>query len=246
MSLLQIVQSDAAHEVRVFPRGRFEVFEVAGQVFGRAVYEPGWRWSQDLGQAAGAAWCEDAHVGVVLAGHAAVKMRDGMEAEMGPGDWFSIPPGHDSWVCGDDDYVSLHIVGAQTYAASAPVDADPILEGTAAPVNSRTAEPQRWGNGCQGWTLLTRPSIHVMEEEMAAATRERRHLHQSVSQLYYILSGSAVVNVADTEHPLGAGDAIEIAPGKHHQIRNDSADSLRFLVISSGPPRNDRKDVDEA
>jgi len=29
-----------------------------------------------------------------------------------------VPPGHDSWVVGDDPYVSLHIVGSEDYAAS--------------------------------------------------------------------------------------------------------------------------------
>ncbi len=52
----------------------------------------------------------------MLAGKAAVKMEDGREVVMGPGDFFSIPPGHDSWVVGDEPYVSLHILGGETYA----------------------------------------------------------------------------------------------------------------------------------
>ena len=34
----------------------------------------------------------------------------------GPGDLFAIPPGHDSWVVGDEPYVSLHFLGAEEYA----------------------------------------------------------------------------------------------------------------------------------
>lgn len=114
---LQIIGPDAAAETRAFPLGEFKVFHIAGQAFGRAVYHPGWRWSQHVGAAYGAAWCPVEHVGVVLAGRAAVRMKDGTEAEMGAGDWFAIPAGHDSWVLGDEDYVSLHISGAHTYAA---------------------------------------------------------------------------------------------------------------------------------
>jgi hypothetical protein len=46
-----------------------------------------------------------------------VRMKDGTEAVMSAGDWFSIPAGHDSWVPDDEDYVSLHLRGAGTYAA---------------------------------------------------------------------------------------------------------------------------------
>jgi mannose-6-phosphate isomerase-like protein (cupin superfamily) len=37
--------------------------------------------------------------------------------EMRAGDLFYIPPGHDSWVLGDENYVSLHFLGAEKYAA---------------------------------------------------------------------------------------------------------------------------------
>jgi quercetin dioxygenase-like cupin family protein len=45
-----------------------------------------------------------------------VKMEDGTERELGPGDLFHIPPGHDSWVVGEEPYVSLHLMGAERYA----------------------------------------------------------------------------------------------------------------------------------
>jgi uncharacterized cupin superfamily protein len=66
---------------------------------------------------AGAELCEVEHVGMVILGRAAVKMTDGTELVMGPGDVFAIPPGHDSWVVGDEPYVSLHLLGASDYAA---------------------------------------------------------------------------------------------------------------------------------
>ena len=52
----------------------------------------------------------------MVSGRAAVKMTDGDERVMGPGDLFYVPPGHDSWVVGDEPYVSLHLLGADHYA----------------------------------------------------------------------------------------------------------------------------------
>jgi len=54
----------------------------------------------------------------VLSGEAAVLMDDGREIVMRPGDFFAVPAGHDSWVVGDEPYVSLHIMGGEGYAAS--------------------------------------------------------------------------------------------------------------------------------
>ncbi len=83
---------------------------------GRATYEPGWRWSEHVGAAAGLSLCEVEHVGLVLSGQAGVKMADESERVMRAGEFFYVPPGHDSWVVGDEPYVSLHIMGSESYA----------------------------------------------------------------------------------------------------------------------------------
>lgn len=104
-------------EVRTFERGRFELYEVGPLTLGRATYEPGWVWSEHVGAASGVSLCEVEHVGLVLSGQAAVKMADGLERVMNEGDFFFVPAGHDSWVVGDEPYVSLHIMGSEGYAA---------------------------------------------------------------------------------------------------------------------------------
>ena len=60
--------------------------------------------------------CQVEHLGIVISGRAAVS-GPGYEAVMGPGDIFAVPPDHDSWVVGDEPYVSLHLLGASSYAA---------------------------------------------------------------------------------------------------------------------------------
>jgi quercetin dioxygenase-like cupin family protein len=89
---------------------------------GRATYEPGWKWSLHVGPLLGKEICEVAHVGLVIAGRATAAMSDGRVVEMKAGEAFFIPPGHDSWVVGDEPYVSLHLMGATEYAQSKPID----------------------------------------------------------------------------------------------------------------------------
>ena len=107
---------EAPDELREFDKGRFEIVRLGGMTIGRATYRPGWKWSVDVGAAAGASSCRVEHVGMVVAGRAAAAMDDGRVIEMKAGDVFYIPPGHDSWVVGDEPYVSLHFMGADDYA----------------------------------------------------------------------------------------------------------------------------------
>jgi hypothetical protein len=115
---LELVNFDHPTEVRTFEKGRFELYAVGPTTLGRATYEPGWKWSEHVGAATGERSCQVEHVGLVLSGQAVAKMDDGREVVMRKGDFFYIPPGHDSWVIGDEPYVSLHIMGSETYAAT--------------------------------------------------------------------------------------------------------------------------------
>ena len=104
-------------EVREFAKGRFELVNIGGMTIGRATYEPGWRWSVDVGPKVGANLCSVEHLGLVLEGTATAAFEDGRVWELTPGTLFHIPPEpHDSWVVGNDRYVSLHFLGASRYA----------------------------------------------------------------------------------------------------------------------------------
>ena len=104
-------------EVRKFELGRFELVTLGGMTIGRATYQPGWKWSEHVGASLGQVSCHVEHVGMVVSGCATAATDDGKIIEMRAGDIFYIPPGHDSWVVGDEPYVSLHFMGAQDYAA---------------------------------------------------------------------------------------------------------------------------------
>jgi hypothetical protein len=104
-------------EVREMPKGRFEIVRLGGTTIGRASYEPGWKWSVDVGPGVGATRCDVEHVGLVLSGTATAAFADGRVVELKSGELFHIPAiPHDSWVVGDQPYVSLHFLGADHYA----------------------------------------------------------------------------------------------------------------------------------
>jgi hypothetical protein len=108
---------EAPDTVREFAHGRFEVVTIGGRTLGRATYRPGWKWSQHVGPTVGAELCTVEHLGLVLSGHATVAFGDGRVYDLTPGTLFYVgPEPHDSWVVGDEPYVSLHLIGAEKYA----------------------------------------------------------------------------------------------------------------------------------
>ena len=108
---------ESPDEVRDRQKGRFELVHLGGMTIGRATYEPGWKWSEHVGPGVGATRCNIEHVGLVLSGTATVAFDSGSVFELRAGELFYVPPvPHDSWVVGDEPYVSLHFLGADNYA----------------------------------------------------------------------------------------------------------------------------------
>jgi hypothetical protein len=89
---LEVVGIGAPVETREFGLGRLELYRIGGREIGRAVYAPGWRWSEHVRPLAGTELCEVAHVGFVVTGSAGVRMADGTEIVLEAGDFFAIPP----------------------------------------------------------------------------------------------------------------------------------------------------------
>jgi hypothetical protein len=106
----------APDEIRSFNHGKVEVINIAGGTVGRLILEPGWRWSTDVKPIAGTEWCEAPHFQYVISGCVHVKMADGTEFDLGPGDVSSLPAGHDAWVVGNEPAVAVDWFGATNYA----------------------------------------------------------------------------------------------------------------------------------
>jgi ketosteroid isomerase-like protein len=94
---------------RSFDHGQLNIVVLDGIQLARAVFNPGWRWSIDVGPQAGTATCQARHAGIVLSGRFGVRMDDGTQVELGPGDAHIVAPGHDAWVVGDEQCVLVDI-----------------------------------------------------------------------------------------------------------------------------------------
>jgi len=102
-------------DVRTIPNGRIDIVDLDDTVVGRMTYEPGWRWSVDIQPIAGTKTCQYHHLGITLSGRLRAQMADGTELELGPGDVFEIPPGHDAWVVGEEPWVSVDFEAMRTF-----------------------------------------------------------------------------------------------------------------------------------
>jgi hypothetical protein len=104
-------------EVRVFEKGKFELLTLPGMTIGKATYSPGWRWSEDVSPLSETQFCNVEHLGMVLEGSATVAFDNEEIRTLVEGDIFYVPPKpHDSWVVGDQEYISIHFLGADSYA----------------------------------------------------------------------------------------------------------------------------------
>lgn len=108
-----------ADEVREFPNGRVEVVKIGEAAIGRAVLEPGWKWSTSVKPIAKTNSCEAAHFQYHVSGVLRVAMDDGTELDCRAGDISMLPPGHDAWVVGNEPVVVVDFQGMVNYAKPA-------------------------------------------------------------------------------------------------------------------------------
>ena len=107
---------DKPHETRPFKaHGHMDVITLGDFTLGRGVFEPGWRWSNDVKPIAGTESCQTRHTGICLSGRMSVRFDDGSELDVAPGDVVALQPGHDAWTVGDEACVMLD-TGVGAYA----------------------------------------------------------------------------------------------------------------------------------
>jgi len=103
-------------EVREFPKGRLELIKIGGATVGRAVFEPGWKWSTSVQPLVNTRSCEAPHFQYHVSGILRIKMDDGAEFDCRPGDVSLLPSGHDAWVIGNEPVVVVDFQGMIDYA----------------------------------------------------------------------------------------------------------------------------------
>ena len=109
-------QFESPDEVREFDKGKFELIDMGKMTIGKATYSPGWKWSIDVSPLSDTEFCEVEHLGMVISGSATVSFENGETYILKKGDIFYVSPRpHDSWVIGNEKYISLHFIGADKY-----------------------------------------------------------------------------------------------------------------------------------
>ena len=119
-SKLQVKRGAAPDETRPFQgHGHAEVHKLGEAAVMRGVFEPGWKWSNDVKPIAGTTSCQAPHLCYCVSGRMRIRMDDGQEDEIGPGDFMRIEPGHDAWVVGNEACVLVDFGGFESYAKGA-------------------------------------------------------------------------------------------------------------------------------
>ena len=116
VSTFEVKSHDAPDEVRAPDKTRVEVVQFERYTIGRFKFQPGWRWSECVKPVVKTDQCQLSHVGYAVSGRIKVRMKDGTEKTISAGESYTIPPGHDAWVEGDQPFVGIEVMSADVYA----------------------------------------------------------------------------------------------------------------------------------
>jgi quercetin dioxygenase-like cupin family protein len=112
----EVKSHDTPDETRTPTKTRVDVVRLEGFTIGRFTFEPGWRWSECIKPVVGTDSCQLSHVGYAVAGQATIRLDDGTEKTITPGQSYTIPPGHDAWVEGNEPFVAIEVMSAEQFA----------------------------------------------------------------------------------------------------------------------------------
>jgi class 3 adenylate cyclase len=216
-------------EVRTFPRGHTEVYNLGDTVVGRQVFEPGWRWSTDTQPVVGTDWCEVFHQGVVISGRLRVAMSDGPELELGPGDLFEVPSGHDAWVIGDEAFVSVDFAGRRHFAeAEASGGRHAVATVLFTDIVDSTQTAERLGDAA--WRgLIAEHNVRARREIEKYRGREIKTTGDGLLVIFDspaagVRAGAAIVDAV-------AGLGIELRAGLHSGEIELTASDVRGIAV---------------
>ena len=116
VSTFQVKSHGSPDEVRAPDKTRVEVVKFQEVTIGRFNFAPGWRWSECVKPVAKTEHCQLSHIGYAVSGQLTVRMQDGTEKTINAGESYTIPPGHDAWVEGDQAFVGIEVISADVYA----------------------------------------------------------------------------------------------------------------------------------
>jgi hypothetical protein len=112
----EVKSHNSPDEVRSPDKTRVEVVRLEGFTLGRFNFEPGWRWSECVKPVVKTDLCQVSHVGYAVSGRITVRLNDGTEKTISAGESYTIPPGHEAWVEGNEPFVGIEVMSAEQYA----------------------------------------------------------------------------------------------------------------------------------
>ena len=189
-----------------------DVVRLGDLTVARLVQQPGWRWSTHTRPRVGGEWCQSRHVGVVIAGHIRAEFVDGGSMDLGPDDVYDIAPGHDSWVVGDEPYVTLAWEGVRTWAGPLGVGERLLVTLVFTDLVSSTSTAAHLGE--RAWSdLLARHNELVR----GAITRHRGREVPSTGDGFLVTFDGAVraIRFAVEVRSASAGLGLEVRAGVH-------------------------------
>lgn len=113
---LEVRSHNQPDETRTPKNATVEVVNLGSHSIGRFTFKPGWTWADSIKPVAGTDHCEKTHVGYCVAGEMQVWLKDGTKATVKAGDSYTIPPGHDAEIIGNESFVGIEFSSAATYA----------------------------------------------------------------------------------------------------------------------------------
>jgi len=200
-------------QVRIFPTGQLDIVNLDEVAIGRFRFRPGWRWSKDVAPISGTRSCQHRHLGYTISGSLHVRMEDGTELTIGPGDAYEIPPGHDAWVVGDEPWDSVEFTSGHAYGSS-PEDLGERVLATIvfSDIVDSTAMIQRLGD--KAWAgLLREHNVRIR----AAIDRSRgREIDSAGDGFLALFDGAAkAVHAAATMDPSVSDLGLRVRVGIH-------------------------------
>lgn len=112
--------------------------------------------------------------------------------------------------------------------------------------------PEEWGNGVRGMRLLDRSSrprlVCAVWELDPGARSPQYHAHHAAEEMLLVLRGTPMLRTPDGERALEEGEIVHFAAGAPgaHQVKNDSAAVVRYLMIGAHNPFDAVEYIDES
>ena len=116
LNALLVKSLDSPDERRAPDKSRVDVNHLGEYTIGRMTMEPGWTWSECIKPIVHTESCQLLHVGYCVSGTLETVLDDGTRSTIKSGDSYTIPPGHDARVVGEEAFVGIEFHSAAELA----------------------------------------------------------------------------------------------------------------------------------